>query len=206
MVPKDIQIGIEGLPKTLGGGLKKDAVEDLLRRVQWDYARLYAENEKLKDQIQSIKSASPAAPVEAPPPPPLVLAEQPAPAPAAAPAAAPRREPDELARLALSAAHKAAREIRESARQDAEGMIRKARGRAVDAEREYEHLKIVAEAEIEKVARNVQAMREQLHALLAVVSNSERPPGSARANGAAAVDQALLDVAAGRDHAVGNGA
>jgi DivIVA protein len=162
---EDIKTKIDGLPKSLGGGLKRGAVEDLLRQVQADYARLSGELQKLKETVERDQ-----------------------------PPAVPRREPDELARLVLAAAHKSAVEIRESARLEAEAVLHKARARASEIEHDYANVKAAADTELAKVADQVRTMRDQLQALLAAVEGAPAP-----ANGAVSVDQALFDVAAAQD-------
>ena len=62
-------IDLEGLPRTIGGGLKREPVEELLKRVQWEYSQLYYEHKVLKDGLERSGGADlepPAAPVEAP--------------------------------------------------------------------------------------------------------------------------------------------
>jgi cell division septum initiation protein DivIVA len=48
--PKAIDLG--GLPRTIGGGLKREPVEDLLNRVQREYSQLYYEQKRLKEELE----------------------------------------------------------------------------------------------------------------------------------------------------------
>jgi hypothetical protein len=45
-------IDLEGLPRTIGGGLKREPVEELLKRVQWEYSQLYYEHKRLKTEFE----------------------------------------------------------------------------------------------------------------------------------------------------------
>ena len=50
-------IDLDGLPRTIGGGLKREPVEELLKRVQWEYSQLYYEHKRLKDELEQRGSA-----------------------------------------------------------------------------------------------------------------------------------------------------
>src|SRR5690242_11707337 len=107
------QIDVEGLPRAVGGGFEREAVEELLSRVQSEYAQLYEEHERLKDELDRRNGAT-----DAP-----AAATPPTPVPAGRVAEPPRRELDDLARVVLSSALRAARETREAARQECETML-----------------------------------------------------------------------------------
>src|SRR5205085_12405968 len=86
------QIDVEGLPRALGGGLEREPVEELLGRVQSEYAQLYEEHDRLKEELARRERATsavaePAAATPAPAPEP----ESP-PEPAGRVAEPPRRE------------------------------------------------------------------------------------------------------------------
>ena len=69
------EIDLDGLPRTIGGGLKREPVEELLRRVQWEYSQLYYEHKRLKES-----AVHPAAEVQPPPQPEATRETQPPPA------------------------------------------------------------------------------------------------------------------------------
>src|SRR5579871_247819 len=50
LVPDEIDL--DGLPRALGGGLKREPVEELLKRVQWEYSQLYYELRAVKDELE----------------------------------------------------------------------------------------------------------------------------------------------------------
>ena len=57
------EIDLDGLPRTIGGGLKREPVEELLRRVQWEYSQLYYEHKRLKESgVQPAPEPQPPAP------------------------------------------------------------------------------------------------------------------------------------------------
>jgi cell division septum initiation protein DivIVA len=126
MQPEDLTIS--GLPRsTLPGGIKPDAVADLLRRAAWDYREALAQATRLAEtvgeqgrRIEELEAqvASPEANVTA------------------------LKAPDEVARTLLASAHRIVRERREEARRESELVLKKAERRAekieVDARRRVE--------------------------------------------------------------------
>ena len=162
-------IDIDDLPRARFGGLRPEVVEDLFRRVQWNYAQLEFELKKLKTTLEQqplpqfeqpgdrqselATSFEPAEerPLEQPAPieePPRDLAPRVGQAEGRLVEQRPRTEPDELGRLFLAAALQAAREERESARHDADLMLKKARARTVELNREFEQAKALRQAEL----------------------------------------------------------
>lgn len=105
---------IEGvdLPRAATGGYKTHAVTALLRQVAWDFRRLLHERAAMQEDVTRVRGA-------------LARSE--------------RRE--ELESALLGSAQSAAREIRETARREAELILKKAREHATElqmtAEREY---------------------------------------------------------------------
>ncbi len=167
--PNDIEI--EGLPRALVGGLRRSAVQELLRRVQWEYSQLFFEYRKLKEAGEAGQRA------DEPRAEPVAALAAPEVEPAAEAAEAPRREPDELARLALAAARRTARELRESARRDCELMLKKARLRVVELEHEFERAKASRRAELAELDAMMDDVRAQMRAALQTI-RPEAPAGS----------------------------
>jgi cell division septum initiation protein DivIVA len=156
------EIDVE-LPRALVGGLKQGPTEELLHRVAADYAQLYDENRKLKAAIDrlELRAKEPVAAPEANGAPETNGAPQAVPAPieqvVAQPAVREHREVDDLARVVLGAAQRAAREMRESARLDCELMLKKASTRAHEIERAAER----ARAEKEGDLQQLEALRRE---------------------------------------------
>jgi cell division septum initiation protein DivIVA len=176
------EIDLEGLPRTIGGGLKKEPVEELLRRVQWEYSQLYYEHKRLKDSLedrppaadrpgdlekrtgdlQKRISAATGSAVEVQP----VEVQNGAKVEVVRHTDQPPRERDELARVVLSSALQASREMRESARRECELILRKARARVVALERDFERGAAARVAVLADLDATVHEIREQMrHAL-----------------------------------------
>jgi cell division septum initiation protein DivIVA len=113
------ELTISGLPKTSFGGVKADAVAELLKRVAWDYRGLLAENKKLSQQVDELKLVQQALALQ------VEVLEK---------SAAEHKEPDELGKALLGSAQRMAREQREAARRDGELLLKKARQRARETE------------------------------------------------------------------------
>ncbi len=187
------EINIDGLPRALVGGLKPESVEELLNRIRWDYSQLQFECQQLREAAEQPAARQ----VEQPSGPKTEPARLPEPAanvetvearqtgaaatieaqqpevatPTEPPPVerAPRREPDELARLALAAAHRAARELRESARRDGELTLKKVRARAVELERNFERSRSAYNAELAELDAMMREMREQMRSALRTI-------------------------------------
>jgi len=106
--PEDLDLS--ALPRTPFGHLKAAAVADLLQRGAWDYREALAQNQRLASQVRALTDRVEQLMAQ------VNSLEQ---------AAARRKDPDELARTLLASAQRAAREERESARQECELMLRK---------------------------------------------------------------------------------
>ena len=97
---------IAGLQRTaLPGGIKADAVDDLLKRAASDYRAARARIEQLEAEVASLKAE-----------------------------AATRQDPYELGKTVLASAHLKAREQREEARRESELVLKKAERRAMRIE------------------------------------------------------------------------
>jgi hypothetical protein len=175
------EIDLDGLPRTLGGGLKREPVEELLRRVQWEYSQLYFEHKKLKDTLELSRPepVDPAEPAKETPLPTSIPPESQRTAEVAEVARfshAPRREPDEVGRVVLASAYQAAREVRESARHECELMIKKTHARIAALERDFERRKVARAAALVELDAAVHEIREQMR--LALESLRPEPPVS----------------------------
>jgi cell division septum initiation protein DivIVA len=198
-IGEDDNIHVE-LPRATVGGLKKGPVEDLLRRIARDYAKLEAENNRLLQTLEQIEPVAVEAdtPVgEAPAAPDQETSALPNavgleqgnghraehvpldPWSAAGPANhAPRKERDDLASAVLTMAQRAARELRESTRDECELIIRKTRSHARKLELELEHTRAVTSAELDELRALKQEMREHMRSSLQVLLQAFADEGS----------------------------
>ena len=201
-------IDLEGLPRTIGGGLKREPVEELLKRVQWEYSQLYYEHKRLKEVLAKREGEAPEEPKPVSPWPVAALDLDAPAGPEAAgaaeaavvdgvPAAGPvsgtatgRREAsrdiDDLARIVLSSARQASYDLRESARRECELMFKNVRKRVELLENEFERTKALRVSELAELDATLLDVRAQMKAMLEVLS----PPGSERA---------ITNAAAGRE-------
>jgi cell division septum initiation protein DivIVA len=140
--PEEIDPG--RLPRASVGGFKPGPVAELLKRVAWDFRQLLHENRQLHERLVELQDRAEELErrVE-------TLQE-------------PRKPPDELARQTLAASQRAARELRESTRQECEAALKKARGRANRVERERSR----AVAELRELHELRRAMQERLRSSL----------------------------------------
>jgi cell division septum initiation protein DivIVA len=146
---KPEEIDPEVLPRASVGGYKSGPVEELLKRVAWDYRQLLHENRQLRGQLAELEGRAGELEQQ------LARFER----------ESRRKQPDELARQALAASQRAARELRESTREECEIAIKKARRRADQLSRE--NTRAVAELrELEELRRTAVArLRSSLGAL-----------------------------------------
>jgi len=159
--PSANEIDLAALPRAVVGGIKRDAVEDVLRRLQWNNARLAAEQRALQARVDELLRER---------------TEQPA-------AQMSHREVDEVARLALASVQRTARELRESTRLECELMLKKARERVAEYDREHERSEHASRSEVERLDRTVQDLRRDLRSVLDTISAPG--PVEARRNGSA---------------------
>ncbi len=182
---QDINVG---LPRALVGGIKRDAVEDLLRQIARDYRHLEQENARLWQTLEgfehrareSLRDAgsvtAPGAPAPSPAPPQAARSasadnsttpdhDTRTPKPASS-QAMPSHDPEDISVIVLSLAQEVARELRESTREECELMLKKARVQADRIERELDTS--VAELEEIKALRSelCDQMRSSLQSLL----------------------------------------
>ena len=159
------EIDAERLPHASVGGFKAGPVEDLLKRVAWDYRELLHDNRRLHETVAQLQART------------EELERQ---IDALESAAARQKQPDELARQALAASQRAARELRDSARRDSELALKKARGRAERIERQFHRENTRAVAEVRRLQELQRALQERLQssllAALAQVDGSREVP------------------------------
>jgi cell division septum initiation protein DivIVA len=165
------QIDVEGLPRAVGGGFEREAVEELLTRVQAEYAQLYKEHERLKEELDRRDEArnaavEPAAATQAPAPEPETPPER-----AGRVAESPGRELDDLARVVLSSALRAARVTREAARQECETMLKKTRARNAAIEKQM----ALGSGQLRELAALMSEMRAQMRATLETLGTEPSP-------------------------------
>ena len=157
------------LPRATVGGYKARPTADLLNRVSWDYRQIASTRRsprggeaaaarvaELEQELQEAKQAADG-----------------------------RRDFDELTRVVLATAQRAAREVREAARQEAETTLRKARGRGADIERQLANRRERALREIAALEATRSCLYEEIHSALESLKSA---PRRAAAGGSARVD------------------
>ena len=133
MPPDSIDADPKSLPHSFRG-YDRRATEELFRRVAWDYAVLAGEHRKLKENGDVSRPHTGAA----------------------------RANPDDEAHSLLAAAHRAARELRESTRAECEQALRKANRRSAEIELEAERTAKDARAVLAAAAELRASLREAL--------------------------------------------
>jgi len=140
---KPEEIDPELLPRANIGGFKPGPVEELLKRVAWDYRQLLHQNHQLHSQLEELQAGVEEVERE------LEALHS-------------RKPPDELARQAFAASQRAARELRESTRQECEDALKKTRARAKQIDREFAR----AEAELRELQDLRRTLQERLRSSL----------------------------------------
>lgn len=135
------------LPRARLGGYKAGPTAALLRRVSWDYRQIVHQHRAVAEEVRQLRVRVAELEQE------LREAQQ---------AVGNRRDPDELMRVALAAAQRAAREVREAARQEAETTLRKARQRAVDDEQQLAKSRERALKELAALEATRSSLHEQM--------------------------------------------
>jgi cell division septum initiation protein DivIVA len=179
------EIDATKLPHVRIGGFEPEATVELLKRVASDYGLLFHENRRLTATVEELRNAADELTSEIE---------------ALRSANGARREPDEAARVAIAAAQRAARELRESARRECELALKKAQRRAGAIEAELERLNVgAAEAELHRVETLQVEVRQRLEAsllsMLALVEAAREAESSSAdpsADGKSQIDSELL--------------
>ena len=135
------------LPRARLRGYKAGPTSALLHRVSWDYRQILHQHSAAVEEVRQLRARVGELEQE------LQEAQQ---------AVCNRRDPDELMRVALAAAQRAARELREAARQEAEATLRKARHRAVEDERQLANSRERALKELAALEATRSSLQEQM--------------------------------------------
>lgn len=146
MSTNDDDVSVELLRVLAGAG--GQPTDDLLRRLAETFAAVVEENERLRATISQLEAR-----------------EARAPAPAAA-----RTDADELAHALLAAAQRAARELRESTRQQCELMLRKTSSRSRRLERDLASARASAAGELEALETLRREVRDRMRSSLETLS------------------------------------
>jgi cell division septum initiation protein DivIVA len=159
------QIDSANLPRATIGGYKAGPTTDLLHRVSWDYRQIVHQHDVVLEEAELLRMRVAELEQE------LQRAKQ---------AVNERRDPDELTRVVLSAAQRAAREVREAARQEAETTLRKARRRTAELERQVANRRAREATELAALeatrARLQEEMRSALESLKCELIEQEPRP------------------------------
>jgi cell division septum initiation protein DivIVA len=143
------------LPRAKFGGLKEGPVDDLLRRIARDYASLEHENRKLWEKVERLEPRLPGAGDR----------REHAPSPGEE-HSGPREPTASEASALLALAHRVAGEMRESARNECELMIRKTRSHAQRLERDLARERTAAVADLEALRAVRRELRDTMQASL----------------------------------------
>ncbi len=200
MEPRPTEFDFDGMPRAFLRGLRREPVEDLIRRLQWDYAQLAHAHRKLQDTVERLENerSSLVTKLQSIPPP----APAPAPAPPVQPVAARAPEPPAAREEhdVLEAAYRRAREVREDARNESTLALRKAHQKVADLERDFDRIRDSAELELQSLVELVPQLQAQLRAVLHLVNaRSGEPVSRPGPEHEDEVDRELLDVAIARD-------
>jgi len=158
------QIDSAKLPRATIGGYKAGPTADLLHRVSWDYRQIVHQHAEVVEEAKLLR---------------MRVAELEQELETVNRAVNERRDPDEVTRVVLSAAQRAAREAREAARQEAETTLRKARQRAVDTERQLAKSRERALRELATLETTRSSLHEQMRSGLESLKSAlveEEPP------------------------------
>jgi len=139
------EISLDALPRVRRDGVDPAAAQQLLQQAAWDLMEVLAANAKLTETVDELTQIRQELETR--------VAELEA-------AATRRRDPDDLVRSLLASTQKTVQEQRETARREAELLLKKTRARAAEIERE---MKDRAEAAIAEATR-AEAMRAELAA------------------------------------------
>jgi len=146
---------MSGLPRSPLGGVKADAVADLLKRAAWDYREVLARNKQLEQAMEELTRRSEELETQ------VAQLES---------SAAERKDPDELTRTLLASAHRTAREQRESARRDGELLLKKSRARAREIEEDARKAVAAARHELARVEALRDELARELHSALEAIA------------------------------------
>jgi len=194
---KPEEISAENLPQGMRG-YQREATENLLKLVAWDYRRVLREhsvdaeelqrvrahNDQLETELQALRSLLDAQPNELQ----VQLQSQVGERTAALEAEIARLQAQlqaqsdkaELSETLLASALRSARELREQTRQECESILKTARRRAQEIESEARRGVKQASGELERLRQMEHDLREQLRRILESVIDRETPPAQPR--------------------------
>jgi cell division septum initiation protein DivIVA len=170
------ELTLAGLPRASFGGVRADAVDDLLRRAAWDYREVLAERQRLAQTVDELGRRIQELEAQI-----AASAEQ---------TSSAAKEPDELARSLFATARKEIREQRDAARTESELTLRKARRRASEIEGDgYRRAEAVRRelAMLEELRDNLSVQLRQV--VESVVDSFDGEPVAASTSNAAAKDE-----------------
>jgi cell division initiation protein len=151
--PEDLDIST--LPRTRLGHLQEDAVADMLQRAAWSYREALAEGQQLARTVEELTARFEDLSAQ------VASLEE---------SRIRRKEPDELALSLLAAAQRSAREARESARREAELILKKATRRAGRLEKDAARGTEKSRAEVARLEKVRETVAEQLRQRLETIA------------------------------------
>jgi DNA repair ATPase RecN len=162
------EITLDALPRVRRDGVDPAAAEDLLRRAAWELMEALSANTKLAATVEDLRQERQELDAR--------VAELEA-------AATRRKDPDDLVRSLLASTQRTVREQRETARREAELLLKKTRARAADIESEMKNRAAAAVEEATKLeavrAELTGELRAALEAVLALCDGEFSPPSNA---------------------------
>jgi cell division septum initiation protein DivIVA len=138
-------------------GYRRDATDDLLKRVAWDYSQALHDHEALVEAARTLKQRN---------------EELEAQVSALNALVARHTDRDEVNRALLANAQRAARELREAARVECEAMLKKARQRAADLERDAQLQLKTSAGEVERLVSLQDELQSRLRTSLESILES----------------------------------
>lgn len=194
---KPEEISAENLPQGMRG-YQREATENLLKLVAWDYRRVLREhavdaeelqrvrghNDQLETELQALRSLLDAQPSELQAQMHTQVNERTAALEAEVTRLRAQLEAQShkaaLSETLLSSALRSARELREQTRDECESVLKAARRRAQEIEGEARRSVKNASGELERLKQMEQDLREQLKRILESVIDREAPPAKPR--------------------------
>ena len=132
-------------------GYRRDATDELLKRVAWDYSQTIHERETLARELEELKQRNEKLEAET-----AALHDLIARSP----------KHDEVGRALVANAQRAARELREATRAECESILKKVRAHAAEHEHDVEARLKSSEAEIEQLLRIQGDLRAKVRSTL----------------------------------------
>ena len=190
---KPEEINAENLPQGMRG-YQREATENLLKLVAWDYRRVLREhavdaeelqrvrahNDQLETELQALRSLLDAQPTELQAQMRSQVGERTAGLEAEVASLRTQLQAQshkaELSETLLSSALRSARELREQTREECEAVLKTARRRAQEIEGDARRSVKNASGDLERLKQMERDLREQLRRILESVIDRENPP------------------------------